>query len=164
MLLARPPIPRQWLLLDLPQWLLAQWAENGIVGFGVSALAAYYAMIAVHELGHVLAGLGVGFRFRSLRVGPILFNRPFRVSLYRGPGAAVNGVAELIPVATDQLAWRGVAMVVGGPAANILSAMVVLLLPLVNCPGFARWANWSCHETRRPDPDVGAGLDTAGQS
>jgi hypothetical protein len=29
---------------------------------------------------------------------------------YRGPGAIVNGVAELIPVATDQLAWRGVAM------------------------------------------------------
>jgi hypothetical protein len=41
----------------------------------------------------------------------------------------VNGVAELIPVATDNLARRGVAMVMGGPAANLLSALVVVLLP-----------------------------------
>jgi hypothetical protein len=51
------------------------------------------------------------------------------VSFHRGPGAVVNGVAELIPVATDKLPGRGVAMVLGGPAANFLSAIVVLLLP-----------------------------------
>jgi hypothetical protein len=102
----------------------------GIVGFGLSALAAFYLMLALHELGHVAAGLCVGFRCRSLRIGPLLFSRPFRVSLYRGPGAVVNGVAELIPVATDKLAWRGVAMVLGGPLANFLSAIAVFLLPL----------------------------------
>jgi hypothetical protein len=72
----------------------------------------------------------VGFRFRSYRVGPLRFDRPFRVSLYRGPGAVVSGVAELIPVATDKLAWRGVAMVLGGPAANFLSAIGLFLLPV----------------------------------
>ena len=41
----------------------------------------------------------------------------------------VNGVAELIPVATDKLVWRGVCMVLGGPGVNFLSAMVVFLLP-----------------------------------
>ena len=119
----------QWFLTDFRPWLLDQWTALGIVGFGLSSLGAFYLMLAVHELGHVLAGLCVGFRCRSLRVGPLLFNRPFRLSLYRGPGAVVNGVAELIPVATDKLAWRGVAMVLGGPVANFLSAMVVLLLP-----------------------------------
>jgi hypothetical protein len=104
--------------------------RHGMIGFGVSVFAAFYLMLAVHELGHVVAGLGVGFRCRSLRVGPLLFNRPFRVSLYRGPGAVVNGVAELFPVATEKLASRGVAMVIGGPVANILVAMVVLLVPL----------------------------------
>ncbi len=126
----RPPILRQWFLTDFRPWLLDQWAELGIVGFGFSAVAAFYLMLAVHELGHVAAGLCVGFRLRSLRIGPLLFSRPFRVSLYRGPGAVVNGVAELIPVATDKLAWRGVSMVLGGPGANFLSAIVVLLLPL----------------------------------
>jgi hypothetical protein len=128
-LLKDPPILHQWLLTDLPRWFLDQWAGLGVVGFGLSALAAFYLMLAVHELGHVAAGLFVGFRCRSLRVGPLLITHPFRASLYRGPGAVVNGVAELIPVATDKLVWRGVAMVLGGPVANVLSALVVLLLP-----------------------------------
>ncbi len=126
----RPPILREWFLIDFRPWFLDRWGGMGVVGFGVSALAAFYLMLAVHELGHVVAGLSVGFRCRLLRVGPLLFSRPFRVSLYRGPGAVVNGVAELIPVTTDKLAGRGVAMVLGGPVANFLSAIFVLLLPL----------------------------------
>jgi hypothetical protein len=129
-LLDRPPILRQWLLGDFRSWLLEQWARLGIVGVGLSVLAAFYLMLAIHELGHVLAGLCVGFRCRSLRVGPLLFNSPFAVSFYRGPGAVVNGVAELIPVASDRLAWRGVVMVLGGPVANFLSAAVALSLPV----------------------------------
>lgn len=129
LLFNRPPLLRQWFLTGFNPWLLNQWEGMGIIGFGVSALAAYYLMIAIHELGHVVAGLCVGFRLRSLRVGPLLFHRPFRVSLYRGPGAVVNGVADLTAVAADKLAWRGVAMVLGGPVANILSAIVVLLAP-----------------------------------
>jgi hypothetical protein len=117
------------LLTDFRLWFLDQWARIGIVGFGFSALAAFYLMLAIHELGHVAAGSCVGFRCRSLRIGPLLFSRPFRMSLYRGTGAVVQGIAELVPVATDKLAWRGVVMVLGGPVANILSAMIVLLLP-----------------------------------
>jgi hypothetical protein len=41
----------------------------------------------------------------------------------------VNGVAELDPVVTSGLAWRGVAMVLGGPLANFLTAMLLLLWP-----------------------------------
>jgi hypothetical protein len=94
-LLNSPPILRQWFVTDFRPWLLDQWTALGVVGFGLSLLGAFYLMLAVHELGHVLAGLCVGFRCRSLRVGPLLFNRPFQLSLYRGPGAVVNGVAEL---------------------------------------------------------------------
>jgi hypothetical protein len=99
------------------------------VSFGLSSLGSFYLLLAVHELGHLAAGMCVGFRCRSLRVGPLLINRPLRVSLYRGPGALVQGKAELIPVATDKLAWRGVAMVLGGTIANTISAVLLLLLP-----------------------------------
>jgi hypothetical protein len=129
-LLNYPPILREWFLTDFRPWLLHQWAGLGVVGFGLSALAAFYLMLAVHELGHVAAGLCVGFRLRALRIGPLLFSRPFRLSLYRGPGAVVNGVAELIPVATDKLPRRGIAMVLGGPVANFLAGIVLFLLPL----------------------------------
>ena len=136
LLLNRPPILRQWLLTDVRYWLLDQWTGLGIVGFVVAVLAAFYVMLAIHELGHVAIGLCTGFRLRSLRIGPLVFTPPFRMSLYRGPGAFVNGVADLIPVATDKLAWRGIGMVLGGPAANILSAIVVLFLPFPRT-GFA---------------------------
>jgi hypothetical protein len=128
-LLNRPPILRQWFLTDFRPWLLDQWTRIGIVGFGLSVLAAFYLMLAIHELGHVAAGLCVGFRCRSLRIGPLVFSHPFRVSFYWGPGAVVNGVADMIPVAAGKLAGRGAVMVLGGPVANILSALVVLLLP-----------------------------------
>jgi hypothetical protein len=128
-LLDRPPILRRWFETVLRPWFLEQRAGIGIVGLGLSALAAFYAMLVIHELGHLIAGLCVGFRCRSFRVGPVLVERPLRVSFYRGPGAVVQGVAELVPVVTDKLAWRGVAMVAGGPVANFLTALVVLLLP-----------------------------------
>ncbi|MGH7451557.1 MAG: hypothetical protein ACRENG_09455, partial [bacterium] len=86
-------------------------------------------MIAVHEIGHVLGGLGAGFRFSSLRIGPLQFDRRLHMSFYRGPGAAINGVANMIPVTTDKLALRGMALVLAGPVANILSGCAVLLLP-----------------------------------
>ena len=126
----RPPILRQWFLTDLRPWFLDQWTRIGIIGLGASTFAAFYLMLAVHELGHVVAGLSVGFRCRSYRVGPLRFNHPLRVSLYRGPGAIVTGVAELDPITTNRLAWRGMAMVLGGALANFLTAVVVLLLPL----------------------------------
>jgi hypothetical protein len=128
-LLDRPPILRRWFETVLRPWFLEQRAGMGIVGLVLSALAAFYLMLALHELGHLIAGLCVGFRCRSFRVGPVLVERPFRVSFYRGPGAVVQGVAELVPVVTDKLARRGVAMVSGGPAANFLTALAVLLLP-----------------------------------
>jgi hypothetical protein len=129
-LLDRPPILRHWFQTDFRPWWSDQWELIGVLGVAVSALAAFYLMLAIHELGHVAVGLCVGFRLRSYRVGPLLVSGPFRLSLYRGPGAVVQGVAELIPIATDKLAWRGVAMVLGGPAANFLSAMVLFLLPV----------------------------------
>src|SRR5207253_2856094 len=89
-LLDRPLSLRHWFLTEYRPWLLDQLAGSGVIGVAVSALAAFYLMLAIHELGHVVAGLCVGFRFRSLRLGPVLFNRPFRVSLYRGPGAVVQ--------------------------------------------------------------------------
>jgi hypothetical protein len=130
LLLDRPPILRHWFQTALRPWCLDQWERIGVLGVAGSVVAAFYLMLAIHEFGHVAAGLCVGFRVRSYRVGPLLVSSPFRLSLYRGPGAVVNGVAELVPVVSDKLPWRGVAMVLGGPAANFLSAIVLFLLPV----------------------------------
>lgn len=129
-LLNRPPILRQWFYTDFRPWCSDQWERIGVLGVAVSVLAAFYLMLAIHELGHVVAGLSVGFGLRSYRVGPFLVSRPFRLAFYRGPGAIVQGKVELIPAGVDKLAARAVAMVLGGPTANLLSAIGLLLLPV----------------------------------
>src|SRR5262245_26650141 len=81
--LDRPAVLRRWITGDLREWLIRQSLEIGFVGVSISALAAYWAMIGIHELAHALVGIGAGFRFKSLRVGPLVFHGPFEVSVYR---------------------------------------------------------------------------------
>ena len=97
--------------------------------FVVSTVLIAFAAVAIHELGHILAGLAVGFRFNTLRIGPLQFDRPFRISRYRGPGAWTGGGASLFPGNTTHLALPAVVMIVAGPLANILTGTAVLLMP-----------------------------------
>jgi len=71
----------------------------------------------------------VGFRFNSLRIGRLQFDRPFRISLYKGRGTGAGGWASLFPVKQDKLIWRAIAMLLAGPGSNLLSIAVVLALP-----------------------------------
>jgi hypothetical protein len=115
--------------VDLDRWVMEEWTGTRIVLIGASVIAAYFLMVALHEGGHVLGGLATGFRFQLLRIGPLMINRPFRMSFYGGPGAASNGVAQMLPVTTEKLARRAIVLVLAGPAANIVSGSIVLLLP-----------------------------------
>ncbi len=100
----------------------------------VVAFVVIFVVTAIHELGHVFAGMLAGFRFNSLRVGRIQFDRPFRFSLYRGKGAGSGGWASMFPTKLDNLVWRAVAMIFAGPAVNLLTVVFVLLLPLSSSP------------------------------
>lgn len=92
-------------------------------------LATVYCAVLIHELGHVLGGILVGFRFNSLRVSRLQIDRPFKLSLYRGKSAGAGGWASMFPTKTDRLAWRGLVMIFAGPAANLLTVSVLLLFP-----------------------------------
>ncbi len=129
MALGRPAVLRGWIESDLPRWFLDEWSATSPVVLAVSALGAVFAMIAIHEVGHVLGGLAVGFRLHSLRVGPLVVDSAFRWSFHRGPGAASNGHASIVPAATDGLAARALVMVLAGPLANLLTGLAVLLGP-----------------------------------
>ena len=96
----------------------------------MSVIGLLFATIAVHELGHMLGALAVGFRIKSIRVGRLLIEPPFRLSIHRGAGDALNGLVMVVPVTTDHLVRRAFVMVWAGPVANILSGCVVLVLPI----------------------------------
>ncbi|HEX7285253.1 MAG TPA: M50 family metallopeptidase [Candidatus Angelobacter sp.] len=96
------------------------------VGFVLIVPLAIFLAVAIHELAHVLAGAAVGFRFNSLRIGRIQFDRPFRFSIYRGKGTGSGGWASMFPVKQDKLVSRAVAMLFAGPAANLLTVALLL--------------------------------------
>ena len=109
-----------------------------IGGFLLVALISagtFFLAVAIHELGHCLVGLWVGFSFNSLRIGRLQIDRPFRFSFYRGKGTGAGGWALMFPVKHDKLVWRAAAMIFAGPAANLLSVTFVILLPFP--PGIA---------------------------
>ena len=129
----RPPFARsgaRWILGALGRNTPQQWTPATAVFYFFSLFAASFVAVAIHEMSHVLVGVLVGFRFNSLRVGRLQFDRPFRISLYRGRGTGSGGWASLFPVKQDKLIVRAIAMLLAGPAANLVSICLLLLLPV----------------------------------
>jgi len=103
-----------------------------LIGF-VLLFAVNLTAVAAHEIGHMLAGLAVGFRFNLLRIGRIEIHRGFRLTYYRGTGAGsggwVGGWAQVLPLKTANLHWRALVLVAGGPAASLLAGLAALAIP-----------------------------------
>jgi hypothetical protein len=108
----------------------------GIAYLWLVALLVAFAVVAVHETGHVLGGLCAGFRFNFVRIGPLIIRRGFPISLYLGSDWWLGGATGMSPVSPDRLAARAMALASGGPTASILAGCAVLLLP---AKGFAAW-------------------------
>jgi hypothetical protein len=119
----------RWTLANFAPRIAGPWTAADLALAGVSVVGIATAVIAIHELGHVLVGIWAGFRISSMRVGPLRIDRAFRISRYRGPGAWIRGEVIMDPVKSDRLIPRAVAMVFAGPAANLLSGCAVIWLP-----------------------------------
>jgi hypothetical protein len=93
-------------------------------------LPAFYFGVLVHELGHLVAGLGVGFELRTLAVGPILVAREARGWKLRFTPRRflVGGFTGMVPKSADRLVDRFLRLVLGGPAASLLLLIVTLVL------------------------------------
>jgi peptidase M50-like protein len=93
------------------------------------AFLASFVAVAIHETAHAFVGVAAGFRFNSLRIGRLQFDRPFRMSLYKGRRTGSGGWASLFPLKQDKLVWRAIAMLLAGPLSNLLSIAVLMALP-----------------------------------
>src|SRR5262249_33714746 len=111
----QPRLRSLWRLaiIDFAQEFPAGLTARAIVVLTASAGLLACAMVAIHELGHVIAGIFAGFRFDSMRIGPLQINRKLDISRYRGPGAWIRGTATMVPMKSDRLNLRGAAMVLG---------------------------------------------------
>jgi hypothetical protein len=122
------PYLRRSLVIPFYQWLDTPRTGLQLLSLGLSLLAAAVAALIIHEAGHVLGGLSTGFRFLSMRVGPLVLERSLRLSWYRGPGALSRGLAVMSAARRDHLRSRAAVFILAGPAANLLSGGLALAL------------------------------------
>lgn len=93
----------------------------------LTLLAAWFALIVIHELGHALAGWWRGFTLLSLSVGPLLI-QDGRLSLRGLSGEYAGYVLMCPPQNAEPRDW--IIFYLGGSVLNLLT------VPLVS------WAAW----------------------
>jgi len=81
--------------------------------------------VLIHECGHLITGLFVGYRFLSIRVGPLELAWPFRLSVSRHKPGDVAGLTRMGPRVLKAASIRAVFYSFGGSAANLITSLLV---------------------------------------
>jgi hypothetical protein len=129
----------QWFSATLPGWAVG----IRVAAMAAGAVAGLLAALAIHETGHVLAGLAVGFRFHSMRVGRLRLTRPFQWSWSRPVGSDALGMATLFPIGTRRIRSRAFCVIVGGATANFATAGLLTAIPFNKGPFYGAFLFWS---------------------
>jgi hypothetical protein len=120
------PLPRSRAGDVKPRWWLVVLFAMGLFLeiFRVVFLLWMFSIL-IHELAHLVAGLLVGERFDSIRVGPIQVNRPWKISWCWTRHAVVTGATCTLPVTRSGLRWKLFFSTLAGPATNIAASILV---------------------------------------
>lgn len=108
-------------------------------------LLVAWLSLFLHELGHVAAGMAVGFRFELLTLGMLRVERGLdgRVRLgWNRDLHLAGGAGGTMPTDTERLSSRSAVQVAGGPLASLLLAIAAHLV-LLAWPG----APWTARVT-----------------
>lgn len=85
-----------------------------------------FAVTAVHEFGHLILGFIVRFRFVSIQFGVLQISHPFHVALKSLPKTGASGYVRMIPGTSQDLRFRALLYIIGGPLANLVAGTIVL--------------------------------------
>ncbi len=121
---------RDWLAVHVGRTHAGAYGSFGPLVGALTAVVVFMLALAIHELGHVVAGVAVGFRFVSLRLGPLHVDRRLRMSFRRARGSGYLGWASMAPTRRDHLRWRAAIFVLAGPGVNLATAAGLLLPPV----------------------------------
>ncbi|HKB34899.1 MAG TPA: M50 family metallopeptidase [Gemmataceae bacterium] len=127
----------QWILTQVEELFPGSWTFGRLLSVGLFSVLIGFSITAIHELGHLIVGVCVGFRCSSMFLGPLQLNAPFRISLNPDVRSWWHGGVRLVPGDPNEFRARAVAMVFAGPGANLLTGCAVLLLPFPR--GFFSW-------------------------
>lgn len=93
-------------------------------------LLAIFFVIAVHELGHVSAGLLMDFEFKMITVGPFMVQKEGKKLKWKWNKNlnTAGGLALCIPRNSDNITKKFMFFAAGGPLASLLLGIVAYLL------------------------------------
>jgi hypothetical protein len=96
------------------------------LGLTEELIGAFWAALATHELGHVIAGRSQGFAFQLFAVGPLWVERSagdrYAVRFNRS-AVAWGGRTRMYPTDAERLVRRYAVFVAGGPIASAFLAL-----------------------------------------
>lgn len=120
----------------------------GVLVVSFSALlVGSHVSVAIHELGHLVAGRLVGFKFYAMRIGPLYWWKPVNTVRFtlRPHDRRSYGFVSMGPTDDKQLLSRYRWFIVGGPTASLV--LVGLFYLLTGPPSFLGF-------TRQSKPDI----------
>lgn len=109
----------------------------GKLGMALALVISFPLLVGVHELGHLLGGIAVGFRPLLFMVGPLRIERiGDRVKTsFTFKNAMFGGLAACVPLDTRDLRRRTLWLIAGGPLASLVAgALFLAARPLVEAP------------------------------
>lgn len=108
-------------------------------------IAGQLVFTLLHELGHLLAAWATGFQFHQINVGPVtLTERPggsWALRFQLDGLLTAGGYLRAVPQSEQDLRMNWIFVVVAGPAASLLLAMLGFLA-LVSLPGTPAAGYW----------------------
>lgn len=112
-------------LMEVLALLGGMWYEPWPAAF----LLIFILAITIHELGHLIAGWAVGFHFAYFQVGPLLLERQYGVIKARLlTDMMALGFAGMYADKVRRLRRRMLVFIAGGPAANLITLLFVVVL------------------------------------
>ncbi len=108
-----------------------------LIGLVLAFLFISFWLTAIHELGHLLAGWSVGLRFEQLEVGPLRIEHESGLWKLRARRHLTGGSTHMSLDRILRVRRRLILFIAGGPAANLLTGVIALLvLPMLDNGSF----------------------------
>jgi hypothetical protein len=107
-----------------------QYPGNITLALFVAIIPLYFIVIALHEAGHALAGVWVGFDFKFYVVGPFMWEKvdaKWKFSWNKNVNTA-GGLVLCLPKDDHNLRSRFAWFASGGPLASFLTGLLFLVL------------------------------------
>lgn len=96
----------------------------------INFIAAFAAIVLVHELGHFLTAKAFGVKIESFSIGfgPRLFGKIHQSTEYRLSVIPLGGYVKMDSASLDSKpVWKRIVVSLAGPVANLVAAMVVFV-------------------------------------